>query len=113
MRGRPAALLAVTGASNVTGEVLPLREFAALAHQYGARIVVDGAQLVPHRPIDLATVGVDYLAFSGHKIYAPYGAGVLVGRRDWLDGAPPHLAGGGAVRPGPRRRPGTKRARRT
>ncbi|MBA0047751.1 aminotransferase class V-fold PLP-dependent enzyme [Mycobacteroides sp. LB1] len=95
---RPAALLAVTGASNVTGEVLPLAELAAVAHRHGARIAVDGAQLVPHRRIDLAATGIDYLAFSGHKLYAPFGAGVLVGQGDWLDAAQPYLAGGGAVR---------------
>ena len=95
---RPAALLAVTGASNVTGEVLPLDALAAIAHRHGARIAVDGAQLVPHRRLDMAALDIDYLAFSGHKLYAPYGAGVLVGRRDWLDAAPPYLAGGGAVR---------------
>jgi selenocysteine lyase/cysteine desulfurase len=94
----PAALLAVTGASNVTGEILPLAELVAIAHRHGARIAVDGAQLVPHRRIDVAGLGIDYLAFSGHKLYAPYGAGVLVGRRDWLEAAPPYLAGGGAVR---------------
>ncbi len=95
---RPAALLAVTGASNVTGEVLPLAELATVAHRHGARIVVDGAQLAPHRRIDLAACGIDYLAFSGHKLYAPFGVGVLVGRADWLDAARPYLAGGGAVR---------------
>ncbi|MET3963047.1 selenocysteine lyase/cysteine desulfurase [Marmoricola sp. OAE513] len=94
----PAALLTVTGASNVTGEILPLAELAALAHAHGARIAVDGAQLVPHRRTDLAALDLDYLAFSGHKLYAPYGAGVLIGRRDWLEAAPPYLAGGGAVR---------------
>jgi selenocysteine lyase/cysteine desulfurase len=95
---QPAALLAVTGASNVTGECLPLPDLAALAHRHGARLAVDGAQLVPHRPVDMSSTGVDYLAFSGHKVYAPFGAGVLAGPRDWLDAAPPHLAGGGAVR---------------
>ncbi len=94
----PTALLAVTGASNVTGEELPITHLAELAHTYGARIVVDGAQLAPHRRIDLQAAGVDYLALSGHKLYAPYGAGALVGRRDWLDAAQPYLAGGGAVR---------------
>ncbi|WP_328395631.1 aminotransferase class V-fold PLP-dependent enzyme [Nocardia sp. NBC_00416] len=94
---KPAALLAVTGASNVTGEVLPLERLAELAHRYGARILVDAAQLAPHRRIDLCATGIDYLACSGHKLYAPFGAGVLVGRRDWLDTAPPYLAGGGAV----------------
>jgi selenocysteine lyase/cysteine desulfurase len=93
---RPA-LLALTGASNVTGEVLPLAEITALAHAAGARVVVDAAQLAPHRRVDIAETGVDYLALSGHKLYAPYGAGVLVGRRDWLDVATPYLAGGGAV----------------
>jgi len=97
LAGRPAALLAVTGASNVTGECLPVAELARIAHRHGARIAVDGAQLVPHRRIDMAAAGVDYLAFSGHKLYAPFGAGALVGRRDWLDAAPPYLAGGGAV----------------
>ncbi|WP_067842644.1 aminotransferase class V-fold PLP-dependent enzyme [Nocardia lijiangensis] len=95
---KPAALLAVTGASNVTGEVLPLERLADIAHQCGARILVDAAQLAPHRRISLRETGIDYLAFSGHKLYAPFGAGVLVGRRDWLDQAEPYLAGGGAVR---------------
>ncbi len=94
----PAALLAVTGASNVTGECPPLAELTSVAHRHGARIVVDGAQLVPHRRVSLCESGIDYLAFSGHKIYAPFGAGVLVGRRDWLESARPYLAGGGAVR---------------
>jgi selenocysteine lyase/cysteine desulfurase/glyoxylase-like metal-dependent hydrolase (beta-lactamase superfamily II)/rhodanese-related sulfurtransferase len=93
----PAALLAVTGASNVTGETMPLRRLASLAHRHGARLSVDGAQLVPHRQVDMAADGIDYLAFSGHKIYAPFGAGVLVGRRDWLDAGEPYLRGGGAV----------------
>ncbi|MEV5647614.1 aminotransferase class V-fold PLP-dependent enzyme [Nocardia sp. NPDC052254] len=99
LRAEPAALLAITGASNVTGEVLPLAELTTLAHECGARILVDAAQLAPHRRIDLqaSSSGIDYLAFSGHKLYAPFGAGVLVGRRDWLDAAPPYLAGGGAV----------------
>lgn len=95
---RPAALLAVTGASNVTGEQLPIGTLARLAHRYGARISVDAAQLAPHRRIDLVASGVDYLALSGHKLYAPWGAGALVGRRDWLDAGRPYLAGGGAVR---------------
>ncbi len=94
---RPTALVAVTGASNVTGECPPLALLAELVHRHGARLAVDGAQLAPHRPIDLATTGIDYLACSGHKLYAPYGGGALIGRRDWLDAAPPHQPGGGAV----------------
>lgn len=97
LAAEPTALLAVTGASNVTGEVLPLAEIVELAHRGGARVVVDAAQLAPHRRVDVAATGVDYLVLSGHKLYAPFGAGVLVGRRDWLDVAAPYLAGGGAV----------------
>jgi selenocysteine lyase/cysteine desulfurase len=93
----PYALVAITGASNVTGESLPVDDVVRLAHAAGARVLVDGAQLVPHRPFSLADSGADYVAFSGHKAYAPFGSGALVGRRDWLDAAPAHLAGGGAV----------------
>nr|WP_246314683.1 aminotransferase class V-fold PLP-dependent enzyme [Kineococcus aurantiacus] len=91
------ALLAVAGASNVTGEVLPLRRLARAAHAAGARLAVDGAQLLPHRRVDVARDGIDWIALSGHKLYAPFGAGALVGRRDWLDAAEPYLAGGGAT----------------
>lgn len=90
-------LVVVTAASNVTGELWPVRRLADLAHAHGARIVVDAAQLAPHRAVDLTALGADYLAFSGHKVYAPYGTGVLVGRADWLDAAPPYLPGGGAT----------------
>lgn len=111
-----AALVTVTGASNVTGECPPLTTIAEIAHRYGARLAVDGAQLVPHRAVDLAAAGIDYLACSGHKLYAPYGGGALIGRGDWLDAAPPHQYGGGAVvavtlddvdwKPGPARHEG-------
>lgn len=94
----PYALVTVTGASNVTGESLPIDALATIAHDAGARLLIDGAQLVPHRPFSLSESGVDYVAFSGHKTYAPFGAGALVGRRDWLDQGTPYLAGGGAVR---------------
>ena len=94
----PYALVATAGASNVTGEALPVDAVVRLAHLAGARVVVDGAQLVPHRGFSLVETGADYVAFSGHKTYAPFGAGALIGRRDWLDDAPAYLAGGGAVR---------------
>jgi selenocysteine lyase/cysteine desulfurase len=94
---RGPVLVAVTGASNVTGEVWPVAELAEVAHRAGARIVVDAAQLAPHRPVSMSALGVDYLAFSGHKLYAPFGVGVLAGRSDWLDAAEPYLAGGGAT----------------
>lgn len=96
--GGRRALVSVTGASNVTGEVWPIEAIVAVAHRHGARVALDAAQLAAHRPLDIAAWGVDYVAFSGHKLYAPYGAGVLAGRADWLDAGRPYLAGGGAVR---------------
>lgn len=95
-RGDPS-LVAVTGASNVTGEIWPLREIVERAHAAGARVLVDAAQLAPHYPIDMQALGVDYLAMSGHKMYAPFGAGALIGRPDWLEEREPFLRGGGAV----------------
>jgi selenocysteine lyase/cysteine desulfurase len=91
-------LVCVTGASNVTGEIWPVRELAAAAHRHGARIVLDAAQLAPHHAVDIAELDVDWAAFSGHKLYAPFGSGVLAGRSDWLCEAEPYLAGGGATR---------------
>lgn len=90
-------LVAIAGASNVTGELLPVRAVSDVAHARGARLVVDAAQLAAHHPVDIATLGADYVAISGHKMYAPFGAGALVGRRDWMDDAEPYLPGGGAV----------------
>ncbi|MEV4328995.1 aminotransferase class V-fold PLP-dependent enzyme [Streptomyces sp. NPDC049597] len=92
------ALVCVTGASNVTGELWPVRELAAAAHAHGARIVLDAAQLAPHHPVSVRELDVDWVAFSGHKLYAPFGSGVLAGRADWLQDAEPYLAGGGASR---------------
>ena len=97
-RGAGPTLVAVTGASNVTGEIWPVAEVASLAHRFGARVFVDAAQLAPHAPIDMSALDVDYLAASGHKMYAPFGAGILAGRADWLSAGPPYLRGGGAVR---------------
>ncbi|MGZ6125356.1 MAG: aminotransferase class V-fold PLP-dependent enzyme [Myxococcales bacterium] len=91
-------LLAVTGASNVTGELWPIEELCAMARRRGARVVVDGAQLAAHRRIELAALGTDWIALSAHKLHAPFGCGALIGRADWLDAARPWLAGGGAVR---------------
>ncbi|WP_145767081.1 aminotransferase class V-fold PLP-dependent enzyme [Streptomyces brevispora] len=100
------ALVCVTGASNVTGELWPVKELAAAAHAHGARIVLDAAQLAPHHPVDIAELDVDWVAFSGHKLYAPFGSGVLAGRSDWLRDAEPYLAGGGASRKVARRADG-------
>jgi selenocysteine lyase/cysteine desulfurase len=87
-------LLAVTGASNVTGWLPPLDAILAAAHERDIPVVVDAAQLAPHRPLPPEA---DYIAWSGHKMYAPYGAGVLVGPRSTFAEGDPFLAGGGAV----------------
>jgi selenocysteine lyase/cysteine desulfurase len=91
-------LVSVTGASNVTGELWPLAEIAEITHRHGARLMVDAAQLAPHAPINMERDGIDFLAFSGHKLYAPFGAGALIGERDWLSAGDPFLRGGGAVK---------------
>ncbi len=95
-------LVAVTGASNVTGLVPPVRRIARLAHEHGAEIVVDAAQVMAHRPIAMGAPDdperIDYLAFSAHKMYAPFGAGVLVGPRATFERADPATVGGGMAR---------------
>ena len=99
-RGR-IKLLAVSGASNVTGYVNPVHDFARLAHAAGARIFVDAAQLAAHRPIDMrpasAAEHLDFVAFSAHKMYAPFGVGVLAGPRSDFEQGDPDLVGGGTV----------------
>jgi selenocysteine lyase/cysteine desulfurase len=92
--GPPPRLLAITGASNVTGWVPPLEPVIAAAHDRGIPVLVDAAQLAPHRPIP---ADADFVAWSGHKMYAPFGAGVLVGPRQAFTEGDPFLAGGGAV----------------
>jgi selenocysteine lyase/cysteine desulfurase len=95
LNGEPAPrLLAVTGASNVTGWTPPLDAIIAAAHDRSIPVLVDAAQLAPHRPLP---AGADYLAWSGHKMYAPFGAGVLIGPRATFTDGDPFLAGGGAV----------------
>jgi selenocysteine lyase/cysteine desulfurase len=91
-------VLAVTGASNVTGWLPDLRGIAAAARERGVPVVVDGAQLVPHRRVDMSATGIDVLAFSGHKMHAPFGAGALVLPSDLLADGEPFLVGGGAVK---------------
>lgn len=95
-------LVTVTGASNVTGYVNPVHRIAELAHLHGAEILVDGAQLVPHASFDMrphsSIEHIDYLVFSAHKMYAPFGVGALIGPKRAFTRETPHLQGGGAVR---------------
>ncbi|OPY59053.1 MAG: putative cysteine desulfurase [Pelotomaculum sp. PtaU1.Bin035] len=95
-------LVAVTGASNVTGYVNPIYEIAEITHKFNAKVLVDGAQLAPHAQIDMKTFNspqhIDYLAFSGHKMYAPFGTGVLIGPKETFEKGAPEYAGGGTVR---------------
>lgn len=94
-------LVSVTGASNVTGYLNPIHKIAALAHKYGAKIFVDGAQMVPHTSVDMKSFGtmehIDYLAFSAHKMYAPFGTGVLIGPKEDFKEGNPFVQGGGAI----------------
>lgn len=99
--GSRVKLVAITGASNVTGYINDLDFFAEKAHDMGAKILVDAAQLAPHRPIDIKPRDpqhrIDYLVFSGHKMYAPFGVGVLVGDKETFEQGDPETVGGGMV----------------
>ena len=87
-------LVAAAQVSNVLGRVNPIRHLADLAHAHGAVMVVDGAQSVPHMPVNVQELGADFLAFSGHKLMGPMGIGVLYGKRELLEKMPPFLTGG-------------------
>lgn len=95
------ALVSVTGASNVTGYLNPVHQMAAKAHAIGAHFCADCAQLAPHRKIDMRPLSdpehLDYVSISAHKMYAPYGTGALVGRRDTFSTGDPDMRGGGEV----------------
>jgi cysteine desulfurase/selenocysteine lyase len=91
-------LIAVTHVSNVTGAVTDVAAIAAAARSVGAKVLLDGAQRVPHGPIDVQALEVDFYAFSGHKMYAPNGIGVLWGRAELLDAMPPFMGGGEMIR---------------
>ena len=91
-------LVCCTHASNVLGTINPVAEIGRLAHSAGALFVVDAAQSVPHLPVDIKTLGCDFMAFSGHKMLAPLGIGVLYGRKDLLDELSPFQYGGGMIR---------------
>jgi cysteine desulfurase / selenocysteine lyase len=91
-------LLAITHQSNTLGTINPIKAIAAAAHQAGAMVLVDGAQAVPHMAVDVQDLGVDFYAFSGHKMCGPTGIGVLWARRSLLDAMPPFLGGGDMIK---------------
>lgn len=92
--GKRTRLIAVTAMSNVLGTVPPLKDLSRRAKAIGALLLVDAAQSVPHMPVDVVDEGIDFLAFSGHKLYGPSGVGVLYGRRDLLEAMDPFMCGG-------------------
>jgi selenocysteine lyase/cysteine desulfurase len=84
-------IMAMSGASNVLGSINDMEEISRIVHKYGARLLIDAAQLVAHRKVEMDRYGIDYLAFSAHKVYAPFGTGVLVCRKDLLNFMTPEL----------------------
>ena len=99
--GERVALVSVSGASNVTGYINPIHDMAEQAHAAGAQFAVDAAQLAPHRAINMLPLAdprhLDYVVISAHKMYAPFGSGALIGRRDTFSQGAPDLVGGGTV----------------
>ena len=90
-------IVAIAHASNALGTILPVKEIAALAHQHGAVVVVDGAQGVPHLPVDVQALDCDFYAFSGHKLFGPTGIGTLYGKQALLHSMPPYEGGGSMI----------------
>lgn len=94
MLNEKTRLVAITHTSNVLGTVNPIREISDAAHKVGAKVLVDAAQAIAHTKVDVAALGADFLAFSGHKMYAPTGIGVLWGKKELLEAMPPFMGGG-------------------
>ena len=87
-------IVSVTHVSNVLGTVNPVRRIVDVAHVHGVPVLIDGAQSTPHFAVDVQSLGCDFFAFSGHKVYGPTGIGVLYGKEEWLDRLPPYMGGG-------------------
>ena len=91
-------LVAIVHVSNVLGTMNPVEEITRKAHAVGAKVLIDGAQAVPHKPVDVGQIGCDFYAFSGHKMLAPTGIGALYARRELLEEMPPFMGGGSMIR---------------
>ncbi len=91
-------IVSVTHVSNVLGTINPVKEIIRIAHEHGVPVLIDGAQSTPHMPVDVQELDCDFFAFSGHKIYAPTGIGVLYGKEDLLDKLPPYMGGGEMIK---------------
>lgn len=87
-------IVCVTHVSNVLGTVNPVKDMIVTAHAHGVPVLVDGAQSIPHMPVDVQALDADFYVFSGHKVYGPTGVGVLYGKEEWLDKLPPYQGGG-------------------
>ena len=90
-------LMSVTFVSNVLGQINPVAEIIDMAHAHGVPVLIDGAQAIQHIPVDVQELGCDFFAFSGHKMYADTGIGVLYGKEKWLERMPPYQSGGGMI----------------
>jgi cysteine desulfurase/selenocysteine lyase len=95
--GPRTRLVAFTHVSNALGTVTPVREMVEIAHRYGAKVLVDGAQTVSHKRVDVQALDCDFYTFSGHKVFAPTGIGVVFGRRELLEAMPPWQGGGNMI----------------
>lgn len=91
-------IVAVSHVSNSLGTVNPVKEMIATAHKFGVPVLVDGAQAVPHFPVDVQDLDADFYTFSGHKMFAPTGSGILYGKKEFLEKMPPYQTGGGMIR---------------
>jgi cysteine desulfurase / selenocysteine lyase len=90
-------MVAITHASNVLGTINPVKEITSFAHTQNVPVLIDGAQAVPHMPVDVQEIDCDFYVFSGHKLYGPTGIGVLYGKKVWLDAMPPYQGGGDMI----------------
>jgi len=98
MLGSRTKLVSITHVSNALGTILPAKQIVEMAHAHGAPVLLDGAQAVPHMPVDMQELDCDFYVFSGHKLYGPTGIGILYGKEEYLEAMPPFLGGGDMIK---------------